>query len=193
MRKFLAENEKFVTRIKHLEYRQTSLEEKIEGKFEAIFSALEEKTPIQKQGIFYDGQVFDAYLFISKLIRSAKRSIIVLDNYIDETIFEYVSKSSPGVGVHILTKDITRNLQLDLKKYEAQYRQKVKLVKFALSHDRFLIIDHAEVYHLGASLKDLGKKWFAFSKLEQTSFGLMDKIKNVISENEIAESNALKA
>ena len=183
MRKFLLLNESLITRIQRLESRQTFIETKIEEKFEAIFSALEESTPVQKQGIFYDGQIFDAYLFISKLIRSARKSIIVVDNYIDESIFEHLSKSVLGVKIHILTKEITKNLQLDLKKYEEQYQQRVELVKFSLAHDRFLIIDRTEVYHIGASLKDLGKKWFAFSKLEQASFGLMDKIERVISES----------
>jgi len=181
MRRFLISQEGFVKRVQQLEYRQIALEEKVEGKFEAIFSALEEKTPVQKQGVFYDGQIFDAYLFVSKLIRSAKKSIVILDNYVDETVFEHLSKCSHQIDVYIFTRDITSNLKLDLKKYEGQYQQRIKLIKFSLSHDRFLIIDHEEVYHIGASLKDLGRKWCAFSKLEPSSFGLMDKIKQVIS------------
>lgn len=144
-----------------------------------IFSALEEKPVVPKQGIFYDGQVFDAYLFISKLIRSAKNSIILLDNYIDESVLEQLSKSAPQVKVSILTKNITNNLKLDVKKYNEQYH-KIELFQFDLSHDRFIIIDQSDIYHIGASLKDLAKKWFAFSKLDQLSFGLMEQINKVI-------------
>ena len=133
---------------------------------------------IDKQGIFFDGQVFDAYLFVSKLIRTAKKSIILIDNYVDETVLELFTKAN-RVEIYILTKNITKNLELDIEKYKEQY-QKIKLHKFGLSHDRFLIIDQTEIYHIGASLKDLGKKWFAFSKFDHTSFGLMSQVEKII-------------
>ncbi|HGC5753458.1 TPA: hypothetical protein ACIZBK_003155 [Legionella pneumophila] len=124
-------------------------EAKTQEKFEAIFSALEEKPIVPKQGIFYDGQIFDAYLFVSKLIRSAKRSIILLDNYIDETVLEHLSKSESQVKVYILTKTISKHLILDIEKYNAQYK-KIEIFQFGLSHDRFLIIDQTDIYHIGA-------------------------------------------
>jgi phage regulator Rha-like protein len=179
MRKFFATHGDLVMKIQHIEQKQILHEAKTKEKFEAIFSALEGQTLIPKQGIFYDGQVFDAYLFVSKLIRSSKNTIILLDNYVDETVLEILSKAISKVKISILTKNINDNLKLDIKKYNEQH-QKINLIKFDLSHDRFLIIDEQEIYHIGASLKDLGKKWFAFSKLENTSFGLMENIKKVI-------------
>ena len=182
MRKFVATHSDLIERLQHIEHKQISFETKAQEKFEAIFSALEEKPIIPKQGVFYDGQVFDAYLFISKLIRMAKHSIILLDNYVDETVLEHLSKSDLKVKVHILGKNIGNLLKLDVKKYNEQY-QKIDLIHFGLSHDRFLIIDEQDIYHIGASLKDLGKKWFAFSKLDTASFGLMEQIKKIIERN----------
>ncbi|HDU8201783.1 TPA: ORF6N domain-containing protein [Legionella pneumophila] len=180
MRKFVNAHSELIERLRHIEQKQMSFEIKTQEKFEAIFSALDETPTTPKQGVFYDGQIFDSYLFISKLIRSAKHSIILLDNYIDETVLELLSKSDSKVKIQILTKGITDQLKLDIKKYNSQY-PKINLIRFDLSHDRFLIIDHAEIFHIGASLKDLGKKWFAFSKLENASFGLMAQIKKAVS------------
>lgn len=178
MRKFFSSHGDLFEKIQHIEQKQLLHEVKTQEKFEAIFSALEKNPIVPKQGIFFDGQVFDAYLFVSKLIRSAKSSIIVIDNYIDETVLELLTKAHK-VEICILTKNITKNLELDIEKYKEQY-QKIKLYKFGLSHDRFLIIDQTEIYHIGASLKDLGKKWFAFSKFDHTSFGLMNQIEEII-------------
>ncbi|HAU1025101.1 ORF6N domain-containing protein [Legionella taurinensis] len=182
MRRFVAAHSELIERLQNIEQKQISFETKSQEKFEALFSALEEKPLVPKQGIFYDGQIFDAYLFISKLIRTAKHSIILIDNYVDETVLEHLSKSRSKVRVSILTKNISDNLKLDIKKYSQQY-QKIDLLYFDLSHDRFLIIDQKDIYHIGASLKDLGKKWFAFSKLGTASFGLMEQIKSVIQNN----------
>jgi phage regulator Rha-like protein len=179
MRKFFATHGDLVMKIQHIEQKQVLHEAKTQEKFEALFSALEEKPIVANQGIFFDGQVFDAYVFVSKLIRSAKKSIILIDNYIDETVLELLTKAGK-VNIFILTKNITKNLELDIKKYNEQY-QDIKLCKFGLSHDRFLIIDQNELYHIGASLKDLGKKWFAFSKFDQTSFALMNQVEKVIN------------
>lgn len=179
MRKFFATHADLVMKIQQIEQKQILHEIKTQEKFEAIFSALEEKPVIPNQGVFYDGQIFDAYLFVSKLIRSAKKSIILLDNYVDETVLEHLSKAAPQVKVYILTKTISKNLKLDIEKHNAQYK-KIELLEFDLSHDRFLIIDQADIYHIGASLKDLAKKWFAFSKREHTSFGLMERINSLI-------------
>lgn len=123
---------------------------------------------IPTQGIFFDGQLFDAYEFASKIIRSAKRNIVLIDNYTDETTLTHLSKKKKGVNALILTKNISKQLQLDIKKANEQYGG-FSIKTFTKSHDRFLIIDGKEVYHLGASLKDLGKKWFAFSKMDKNS------------------------
>ena len=135
---------------------------------------------IPSQGVFFNGQIFDAYELASRIIRSAQKSIVLIDNYIDENTLTHLAKKEKGVHVHLLTKTISKELQLDLKKANDQYGNfEAKL--FTQSHDRFLIIDDKEVYHLGASLKDLGKKWFAFSKLETKSVeGIMNQIKELI-------------
>jgi hypothetical protein len=133
---------------------------------------------IPTQGVFFDGQIFDAYELASKIIRSAKKSIVLLDNYVDETTLTHLAKKKKEVRVYLLSKNIHKQLALDIQKANAQYGHfEVKL--FTQSHDRFLIIDGKEVYHLGASLKDLGKKWFAFSKLEVRS---VEQIMNLIQE-----------
>jgi hypothetical protein len=130
---------------------------------------------IPTQGVYMDGQVFDAYELTSRIIRSAKQRIVLIDNYIDEQTFTQLAKKEPHVQVLILTKtsissenSASKQLALDLKKANEQYRN-FEVIAFSKSHDRFLIIDHHEVYHLGASLKDLGKKWFAFTKLHEDS------------------------
>jgi hypothetical protein len=123
---------------------------------------------IPTQGVFFDGQVFDAYELTSKIIRSAKQSIVLIDNYIDESTLTHIAKKKKGVAVLLLTKNTSTQLRLDVQKANAQYGN-FEVKTFAQSHDRFLIIDQTEVYHLGASLKDLGKKWFAFSKMDKNS------------------------
>jgi hypothetical protein len=123
---------------------------------------------IPTQGVFFDGQVFDAYELASKIIRSAKKSIVLIDNYVDESVLVHLSKKHKNVAVTILTKSISKQLQLDVQKATAQYPS-ITIKQFSQSHDRFLIMDEKEVYHLGASLKDLGKKWFAFSKMDKHS------------------------
>jgi len=135
---------------------------------------------IPTQGVFFNGQVFDAYELASKIIRSARKNIFLIDNYINENTLTHLAKRSEGVQVHLLTKAISKQLTLDVQKANEQYAG-FKLQPFSHSHDRFLIVDGKEVYHLGASLKDLGKKWFAFSKLEARSVeGIMNEVKKVI-------------
>lgn len=121
-------------------------------------------TELPTQGVFFDGQIFDAYELASKIIRSAKKTIVLIDNYINEDTLTHLSKKAKSVNVVLLTKNISKQLTLDIKKANEQYSN-FELKTFTKSHDRFLIIDNTEVYHLGASLKDLGKKWFAFSKI----------------------------
>ncbi len=120
------------------------------------------------QGIFFDGQIFDAYKFVSDLIRSAKQSITLIDNYINDTTLSILSKKENDVKIRILTKIITKEIAKDIEKANEQYGN-FEIKEFSKSHDRFLIIDETEVYHIGASLKDLGKKWFGFSKMDRNS------------------------
>lgn len=126
------------------------------------------------QGIFYDGQVFDAYEFVAGLIKDAKQSIILVDNYIDESVLTLFSKNQ-NIDVAIYTKTISRQLKLDLKKYNLQYRP-ITIRPFKASHDRFMIIDEVHAYHIGASLKDLGKKWFAFSRMDAKSLAIIKRL-----------------
>ena len=116
------------------------------------------------EGIFYDGQIFDAYTFVSDLVRSAKKRIVLFDNYVDDTVLTMLDKRGENVSAIIITKAVSSKLELDLAKHNAQYRP-IEVMEFDKVHDRFLCID-STVYHIGASLKDLGKKWFAFSQME---------------------------
>ena len=175
MRKFLSQNASLFTRIDSIEKRQISYEIKNDTKVDAILNAIEEKGTPQKQHIFYDGQIFDAYLFVSDIIKSAKSSIKLIDNYIDESTLVLFTKRDAKVDMKIYTKTISKQLKLDLEKHNAQY-PKIDIEIFDLSHDRFLIIDEKEIYHFGASLKDLGKKWFAVSKMDINSFELLGKL-----------------
>ena len=158
--------------------RFVSLENEVKflkSKVENISNSLEDKTLKAKQGIFYDGQIFDAYVFVNNLIKTAISEIILIDNYIDETVFTIFSKY-PNIRTKIYTQNISKQLKLDFEKYQKQYKN-IELFEFKNSHDRFLIIDKKDIYHLGASLKDLGKKWFAFSKFEMNTFEVLDKLK----------------
>ena len=143
-------------RIERLEYRVTDTEKKIDF---FIKTALP-----PKEGVFFEGQIFDAYIFITDLIKSAKKSIVLIDNYVDESVLLLLSKRLPKVNAKIYTKHISAQLQLDLAKHNAQYEQ-ISISESNNFHDRFLLVDTV-VYHFGASLKDLGKKLFAFSKME---------------------------
>ena len=125
------------------------------------------------EGVFYDGQIFDAYKFATDLIRTAKKSILLIDNYVDDSVLLMLSKRDKGVVATIYTHGISNQLNLDIQKYNSQY-PRIDVRTFKQSHDRFLIIDNAEVYHIGASLKDLGKKMFAFSKLDIPSKTITD-------------------
>jgi len=147
----------------------------IENDIQAIKSKIKDYEPHQNH-IFYNGQIFDAYLFVSDIIKSAKSSIKLIDNYIDESTLVLFTKRDAKVDMKIYTKTISKELKLDLEKHNAQY-PKIEIEIFDLSHDRFLIIDEKEIYHFGASLKDLGKKWFAVSKMDINSFELLGKLK----------------
>jgi len=164
MRKLIANHSGLLQRMDGIERKQLETDQK----FEKVFKALESKDLIPNQGVFFDGQVFDAYELASKIIRSAKTSIVLIDNYINEDTLTHLAKKSKAVKVSLLTKTISKQLTLDVKRANEQYGE-FELRNFTKSHDRFLMIDHTEVYHLGASLKDLGKKWFAFSKMDKSS------------------------
>jgi hypothetical protein len=139
--------------------------ENIKNKVDQIELQVNSKL-IPTQGVFFDGQIFDAYELMSRIIRSAKKEIILIDNYTDESVLAHLSKRTSNVEAIIYTKSISRILQLDLERYNNQYPP-ISIRELRDSHDRFLIIDKKELYHIGASLKDLGKKWFAFSKLDE--------------------------
>lgn len=173
MRKFITVNAALFQRLESVEHKQLEADDK----FERIFRALESPGTKPENGIFFDGQVFDAYIFISDLIRSAQTSISLIDNYIDERVLLLLTKRKPGVKATIYTKP-DKALQLDVNKHNSQYTP-VEIKELTVSHDRFLIIDEKEFYHIGASLKDLGKKWFAFSKMDAGSLVLLEKINDL--------------
>jgi len=160
MRKFMINNAAIFQRIENVEQKQL----KSDLKIDQILNALEDKTLNPKQGIFFDGQIFDAYSFVADLIKAAKQRIVLIDNYVDESVLTVFSKRKKNVSATVFSSHVTKQLQLDLQKHNQQYAP-IELIEFSKSHNRFLIID-AVVYHFGASLKDLGKKWFAFLKME---------------------------
>ncbi len=175
MKKFISGNADIFYRLETIEKRQISYQIDTDQKFEQIFKALEDKSIKPKQGIFYNGQVFDAYLLIADIIKSAKKSILLIDNYVDETVLAMLDKRKKNVDASIYTKKITKQLQTDIAKHNAQYPE-IELKKLTTAHDRFLIVDSKTVYHFGASLKDAGKKWFAFSKLEINAKDIIEKL-----------------
>ncbi len=171
MRKFQINNATVFQRLDRIEMKQLQTD----SKFEKIFKALESGHPKPDMGIFFDGQVFDAYTFVSDLIKTATKSIILIDNYIDESVLNLFTKRKKGVSAAIYTKEFNKTMQLDLKKHNTQYPP-ITLKIFANSHDRFLIIDKEKLYHIGASLKDLGKKWFAFSRMDSLVSDILNRI-----------------
>ncbi|MCK5807481.1 ORF6N domain-containing protein [bacterium] len=175
MRKMLVHNTALFQRVENIETRQLTHQIETDKKIDEIFSAIEERGIKPTQGIFYNGQIFDAYLFVMNIIRSARQSIILIDNYIDETVLTMLSKRAKAVLVTVYTKKINKQLSLDIQKYNEQYTQ-VEIIEFFDAHDRFMIIDESEVYHLGASLKDVGKKWFAFSKMDVRALDMIHKL-----------------
>lgn len=156
------------------EYRLANLE----NDMQIIKSKIKNDTLDLKQGIFYEGQFFDAYIFISDILKNAKKSITLIDNYIDGNTLLHLS-SNKDLNINIITKSLTKELNLIIEKYNKQYKN-LKVFEYSKSHDRFLIIDEKIIYHIGASLKDLGNKWFAFSKLEDDNFELLKRIANIL-------------
>jgi len=175
MRSFIQNNAQVFARLDSVERRQIALESETERNFEKVFQALEQGQELPRQGIFYDGQVYDAHVFVSDLIRSARKSLILMDNYVDDSVLTLLGKRAEGVTALIYTKSVSKQLTLDMKKYNQQYPA-ISIETFTSAHDRFLIIDGTDIYHIGASLKDLGKKWFAFSKFETGAVEMLNKL-----------------
>ena len=177
MRRFLSSNADIFQRLAFIEQNQIALSAhqiETDSKLNEVFRRLDSGNVVPSQGIFFDGQIFDAYTFVCDLIRSAKTQIILFDNYVDDTVLTMLDKRMEGVSVRILTKNISHQLQLDIDRHNAQYSPLAAEV-FPNSHDRFLCIDET-VYHIGASLKDLGKKWFAFCQMERPTSSLLANI-----------------
>ena len=173
MRKWKQANQKLYYRIDKLESKQIENDDK----FDRIFNVMEKINEFPAQGIFFKGQIFDAYQWVSELFRRAKHSIIIIDNYIDDTTLIQLQKRTKGVNAIIFTSTISEQMQLDINKFNAQYEPiYVKINKNI--HDRFVVIDNKELYHIGASLKDLGKKLFAFTKMEVNVWIELEKILN---------------
>ena len=177
MRQFIASNAQIFQRLDVMEQNQLAIvahQTETDHKLEEVFRRLDSGNVQPHQGIFYDGQIFDAYTFINDRIREATTRIILIDNYIDDSVLTILSKRADKVAATIYTKKPSAQLQLDIQKHNAQYPP-IEVTAFDRSHDRFLCIDET-VYHLGASIKDLGKKWFAFNRMEMTTSELMQKM-----------------
>lgn len=179
MRRFIATNAQLFQRLETIEYHQLEMkqhQEVTDRRIDEVFKHLDADIP-PMQGIFYDGQVFDTYRFVSDLIRKAKQSIVLIDNYVDGTVLTLLDKRSEGVSATIYTQRVSSQFQLDVDRHNSQYPL-IEIKRFNKAHDRFLLIDN-EVYHIGASIKDLGKKWFGFTLMRDiTATELIKKIKD---------------
>lgn len=178
MRRFIATNAQLFQRLETIEYHQLEMkqhQEVTDRRIDEVFKRLDAENP-PIQGIFYDGQVFDAYRFVSNLIRKAKQSIVLIDNFVDDTVLTLLDKREEGVSATIYTQRVSNQFQLDVNRHNVQYPL-IEVKQFNRAHDRFLLIDD-EVYHIGASIKDLGKKWFAFTLMRDiTAIELINRIK----------------
>ena len=177
MRRFIATNSQLFQRLETIEYHQLEMkqhQEITDKRIDEVFKKLDANI-LPVQGIFYDGQVFDAYRFVSDLIRKAKQSIVLIDNYVDDTVLTLLDKREDGVTATIYTQRISNQFKLDVDRHNTQYPH-IEIKQFNKAHDRFLLIDD-EVYHIGASIKDLGKKWFGFTLMRDiTATELINKI-----------------
>ena len=173
MRHFLISNAQVFQRLSNIEYHQIETDKRIDEVFKRLDANIQ-----PQQGIFFDGQVFDAYQFVSDLVRKAKKTIALIDNYVDDTVLTLLDKRNKGVSATIYTQHISQQFQLDIDRHNAQYPT-IKVEHFNKAHDRFLLIDD-KVYFIGASIKDLGKKWFAFTLMQDTTAKeLINKIQGV--------------
>ncbi|WP_253945820.1 MULTISPECIES: ORF6N domain-containing protein [Bacteroidales] len=179
MRRFIATNAQLFQRLEAIEYNQLEMkqhQDMADKRIDEVFKRLDANV-LPKQGIFYDGQVFDAYRFVSDLIRKAKCSIVLIDNYLDDTVLTLLDKREQGVSATVYTQRISGQLQLDVDRHNVQYPL-IEIKRFNKAHDRFLFIDD-EVYHIGASIKDLGRKWFGFTLMRDiTAKELINKIRD---------------
>lgn len=170
MRKVMGNAMQVMERLTRMEYRQVETDKRLDE----VFRILGGKDGKAVQGLYYDGEIYDAYVFVSDLIRQAQERIVLFDNYIDDTVLTILDKRAEKVKATIYTKHIPRALQLDIARHNTQYPP-IEVKEFANAHDRFLCIDDV-VYHFGASIKDLGKKWFGFNRMEQTTEMLLSRM-----------------
>lgn len=165
MRKFISKNALLIDRINTIETRQLMYQNESNEKFNKLFNALQSKDETKKESIFFDGQIYDAYSFIIKLIKKAKADITLIDNFVDNSVLDMLSKKEADVNIRLITHPRTKLSEVDIQKFNEQYPNLI--IEYSEKfHDRFLLIDNKELYHIGASLKDLGKKCFAFSVIE---------------------------
>lgn len=178
MRHTLAANTQIIRRLETIEHHQLSLaahQEATDDRLAEVFRRLDESQAPPAQGIFFDNQVYDAYQFIAQLVRKAKKRIVLIDNYVDDTVLTLLDKRNKGVKATVYTKQISKRLQLDIARHNAQYAP-IEVMTFTKAHDRFLLIDNA-VYQIGASVKDLGKRWCSFTLMRDfTANELISKI-----------------
>jgi hypothetical protein len=174
MRQLIGSYAGLLQRMDRFELKQAEQDQR----FEQVFKALEGGRALMQQGVFFDGQTFDAYTFAADIIRSAKISIQLIDNYIDDSVLLLLTKRMEGVSATIYTKAVSKMQEQDIKKHNDQY-EPIELKIFSKAHDRFLIIDENIIYHIGASLKDLGKKWFAFSMIEKDAVSILERVSKV--------------
>lgn len=177
MRKHVNTYFQLYQKVRDIGKAQILFEIKTDKRFDQVFNALSAGNVIPKQKIFFEEQVFDAHKFVSDIIRSAKKEIILIDNFVDDTVLSLFAKRKKNIEVVIYCKKVTRELSVDLKKFNLQYPP-VKIEEFSLSHDRFLVVDRHDIYHFGASLKDLGKKWFAVSRFDNQAVAFLKKLEN---------------
>lgn len=177
MRHFVSFNAQLFQRLETIEYHQLEMkrrQEQTENRIDEIFDKIN-KSDMPQQGVFYDGQIYDAYTFVAGLVRIAECRIILIDNYVDDTVLTLLNKRNSNVAAYIYTDRISRNLQLDIDRHNSQYSP-IMVGIYRMAHDRFFIIDD-KVYHIGASIKDLGKKLFGFSLMQElTATELLTKI-----------------
>ncbi len=172
MRKLISFNAGIFQKVDKIEQKQLQAAKN----FEQLFKALDNKYLWPDNGVFYDGQIYDAYVLVADIIRSADESIIIIDNYIDDSVLTMLTKRASNVNARIYAQNISKSLSLDIKKHNEQYPS-IQVNILNKSHDRFIIIDNQRLYHIGASLKDLGKKWFAFSRMDSLVHEVLGKLK----------------
>lgn len=175
MRKYINTHYQLYQKVQDIEKTQIIYGIKTDERFNQVFKAITANNIIPNQKIFFEGEVFDAHKFVSDIIRSAKKELILIDNFVDDTVLSLFAKRNKDIQVTIYCKKITQVMLLDLYKFNSQYSP-IEIKEFKLSHDRFLIIDKYKIYHFGASLKDLGKKWFAVSRFDNQTINFLKKL-----------------